>query len=57
MKAACKEVAEAQLENWFKEFMQVVNEYRIQTEHIYNMDETGAISALGFMLTSRLQYR
>ena len=41
IEAACKEVTEAQLDNWFKEFMQVVDEYGIQPKHIYNMDETG----------------
>jgi len=56
IEAACKEVTKAQLENWFKEFMQVVDEYGIQLEHIYNMDETGIIPAFEFMLTSRLQY-
>ena len=56
IEAARKEVTEAQLENWFKEFMQVVDEYGIQPEHIYNMDKTGIIPAFEFMLTSRLQY-
>jgi hypothetical protein len=41
IEAARKEVTEAQLDNWFKEFKQVVDEYGIQSEHIYNMDETG----------------
>jgi hypothetical protein len=41
IEAARKEVTEAQLNNWFKEFEQVVDEYGIQPEHIYNMDETG----------------
>jgi len=54
IEAARTEVTEAQLENWFKEFMQVVDEYDIQPEHIYNMDETGTVPALGIILTSRL---
>jgi len=41
IEAARKEVTEAQLDNWFKEFKRIVDEYGIQPEHIYNMDETG----------------
>ena len=40
IEAACKEVIEAQLDNWFKEFKQVVDKYGIQAKHIYNIDET-----------------
>ena len=40
IETACKEVTEAQLENWFQEFKRVVDEYIIHLEHIYNMDKT-----------------
>ena len=42
IETARKEVTEAHLENWFQEFKRVVDEYGIQPEHIYNMDETGS---------------
>ena len=36
-----KEVTKEMLEKWFSEFKRVVEEYGIDPEHIYNMDETG----------------
>ena len=42
IKAAHKKVTETQLENWFKEFKQIVEEYGILLENIYNIDETGS---------------
>ena len=46
-----KEVIEAQLENWFKEFKWVIDEFGILQENIYNMDETGSGSWMFKMLT------
>ena len=34
-------VTQKQLQNWFTVFKQVVDEYNIDPENIYNMDETG----------------
>ena len=39
---ACKDITEAQLQNWFQEFKRIVDKDRIQLEHIYNMNETGS---------------
>lgn len=46
-----KEVTEAHLENWFKEFKWVIDEFGILQENIYNMDETGSGSWMFKMLT------
>jgi len=41
IEVARKEVTEKQLQNWFVTFKQVVDEYELRPENIYNMDETG----------------
>jgi Tc5 transposase DNA-binding domain len=41
IEAACKEVTDKQLQDWFITFKCVIDEYGISSKNIYNMDETG----------------
>ena len=38
-----KEVTKEMLDTWFGEFKRIVEEYGIDSENIYNMDETGSL--------------
>jgi hypothetical protein len=38
-----KEVTKEMLDTWFSEFKRIVEEYGIDSENIYNMDETGSL--------------
>jgi hypothetical protein len=41
-----KEVTKEMLDTWFAEFKRIIDEYGIDPENIYNMDETGSLDVL-----------
>ena len=56
IEAARKDVTVAQVGNWFNELKQVIAEYGIQLENIYNIDETGTVQHFCNTDRWRLQY-
>jgi len=50
VEAACKEVTEEQLHNWFSTFKSVVEMHAIPPANIYNMDETGIFYSISAMI-------